>query len=198
MKVVKIGGSLKDYVNAIIPIFKEYEVLLIPGGGLFADAVRAVYRNHNISDQAAHDMAILAMHQYGIFLSDISGIPTTSTLEGIHETTILLPRAITAFSGLKSTWDVTSDTIAGYITKSIGELDFIKLTDVDGIKVNGRIVKSISAGKLLNTNTCLDKSLPSYLQTWKMDCRVVNGKIENNIRRALDGEPIGTLVTGGK
>jgi aspartokinase-like uncharacterized kinase len=198
MKVIKIGGSLLAIAERIMPVFSDYEVLLIPGGGIFADAVRRIYSNHRISDTAAHKMAILGMHQFGIIISDISGIPTIDSMDDFIGCAILLPLDMVSKSDLSPSWDVASDTIACYIAKMAGEREFIKLTDVDGIMVDGEVVKTIDAGKLLNTTTCLDKSLPSYLQTWKMNCRVVNGTVENNIRSALEGDPVGTLVTGGK
>ncbi|MFQ5800640.1 MAG: amino acid kinase, partial [Candidatus Hydrothermarchaeales archaeon] len=148
--------------------------------------------------EAAHTTAILATHQYGHLLSGLSGIPTITSLEEFKGQAILLPLNIVVNSDLEASWDVTSDTIACYVARLAGEKEFIKFTDVDGILIGGRLVETISAGKLLNTTTCLDKSLPTYLQTWNMNCRVTNGKTESNIRRALEGEPLGTLITGGK
>jgi len=198
MMVVKIGGSLLPSMPKVMHVFMDYEVLLVPGGGVFADAVRKVYGRYQVSEEAIHDMAVLATHQYGLFLSDISGIPTITSLEDFKERAIILPMNIVANSDLKPSWNVTSDTIACYIARLAGEKKFIKLTDVDGVILDGMVVKRIRAGKLLNTTTCVDKSLPSCLQTWKMDCRVVNGKKENNIRKALMGKSVGTLITGGK
>lgn len=198
MMVLKIGGSLLPSMPKVMHVFLDYEVLLVPGGGVFADVVRKVYAGYQVSEEAIHDMAVLAMHQYGLFLSDISGIPTITSLEGFKERAIILPMEIISNSDLKPSWNVTSDTIASYIARLAGEKSFIKLTDVDGVILEGRVVKTVSAGKLLNTTTCVDKSLPSCLQTWKMDCRVVNGKKEDNVRKALLGKSVGTLITGGK
>jgi aspartokinase-like uncharacterized kinase len=197
MKVVKIGGSLLNSASRIMHVFEDYEVLIVPGGGIFADAVRNVCNKHGISQRAAHWMAIMATHQYGHFLSDISGIPTITSLDGFNRQAILLPLDIVANSSLEPSWVVTSDTIACYVARLAGEKEFIKLTDVEGVMVEGHLAKIVDAGKLLNTTTCLDKSLPTYLQAWKMNCRVVNGKTESNIRRVLEEEPIGTLIIGG-
>jgi hypothetical protein len=198
MKIVKIGGSLIVEAEHVMAVLQQYDVCIVPGGGVFADAVRKIYSKHLISDESAHIMAMLGMHQYGLYLSDISGVPVTKSIEETSGPKIILPLEIIEKSSLPSSWDVTSDTIACYIARKVGEREFIKLTEVDGIIVGGEVVETITAGKLLNTTTCLDKSLPSYLQTWKMDCRVASGLVENNIRRALEGDPVGTLVTGGK
>ena len=199
MRVVKIGGSLIDYAHVVMTELNKHSVLIVPGGGVFADVVRNAQKKHGFSDETAHKMAVLAMEQYGHFLGDISGVSLSHDFRHVRKTSIFLPfNEIIHNSGLHCTWDVASDTIACYVAHKLGEKEFIKLTDVDGILVNNKPIDSISAGKLLNTTTCLDKSLSSYLQEWKMNCRVVNGKSKSNIKKALIGESIGTLVTGGK
>lgn len=198
MMVVKVGGSLLSDAGQVMSVLRQYNVLIVPGGGVFADIVRRVYSSHDLSEEAAHKMAVLAMHQYGFYLSDISGVALTKKIEIKRGPRIILPLEIVEQSNLPSSWDIASDTIACYIAKSAGKSSFIKLTDVQGIIKGGEVITDVPAGKLLNTTTCLDKSLPAYLQTWKMDCRVLSGREENIIRRALEGDPVGTLITGGK
>ena len=69
--VVKIGGGLLAYpghfdavVSAIGAAAREHRLLVVPGGGPFADAVRKVDRRLRLSDDAAHWMAVLATDQY--------------------------------------------------------------------------------------------------------------------------------------
>src|SRR5205823_5007158 len=69
--VVKFGGGLLAYpesfdaaLTAIASVARKNRLLVVPGGGLFADAVREVDRRVRLSDDAAHWMAILAMDQY--------------------------------------------------------------------------------------------------------------------------------------
>lgn len=45
--------------------------VVVPGGGTFADTVRSEQRRLRFSDEAAHFMAILAMHQTGTMLIDM-------------------------------------------------------------------------------------------------------------------------------
>ncbi len=198
MKVVKVGGSLLERAREVMGVLKEYEVLVVPGGGVFADTIREVAENAMISQKTAHIMAILATHQYGHMLSDLSGLPTVSTLACLKGSAIMLPLDDVSRSELEESWDVTSDTMACYVARLLGKEIFYKLTDVDGIKVDGRVVERINAGKLLNTTTCVDKSLPSCLQDWNMNCQVVNGRRKSDIRKALDGHQIGTLIIGGR
>src|SRR5687767_967000 len=76
-EVIKIGGSLladarhlDTALTTIADIARVRRVLVVPGGGPFADAVRALDRRVGLSDDAAHWMAILAMDQYAHVLAD--------------------------------------------------------------------------------------------------------------------------------
>ena len=67
MIVVKVGGSLFD-APALGPALRAYldtlapaEVLLVPGGGPVADAVRALDRTHALGEEAAHWLALRSL-----------------------------------------------------------------------------------------------------------------------------------------
>ena len=65
--VVKLGGSLltaapfDSILAEIAAASRTVPLLVVPGGGPFADAVRAADRSLGLGDDAAHWMAILAM-----------------------------------------------------------------------------------------------------------------------------------------
>ncbi len=67
MIVVKVGGSLFDS-PALGPALRAYletlapaEVLLVPGGGPVADAVRELDRAHALGEEAAHWLALRSL-----------------------------------------------------------------------------------------------------------------------------------------
>lgn len=195
MYAIKLGGSLINYAESIMAVLKNYNVLIIPGGGIFADTVREVYKKFNLSEAAAHRMAIAAMEQYGIFLSDISRVKTASSLNRIKTPCIFLPYRLK--KDFKPSWSVTSDTIACYIARKVGAEKFILLKDVDGIYIESKLVSKISAGELSRYGrTCVDEELPKYLSRYKMNCWIVNGKKLDRVRNAMKGEPRGTLIVG--
>lgn len=198
MDIVKVGGSILEHARKVMAVLMAYDVLVVPGGGAFADVVRHIQRKTGLEDAAAHKMAILAMDQYGIFLSDVSGIPAYESLDEVRTPGIFLPSVLLkARDPFTPSWDVTSDTIACYIAKLADAERFIILTDVDGIFIDGRLVDEISANELQNLpETCVDRALPGYLAKYKIDCQIVNGKDKNAVERALDGEPAGTTVKG--
>src|SRR5262245_48515417 len=69
LTVVKLGGSyayssdLPGWLQTIAG--SAGTIVLVPGGGPFADVVRAAQPRMGFDDMAAHHMALLAMEQYG-------------------------------------------------------------------------------------------------------------------------------------
>lgn len=117
--VVKIGGSLIDAAGDVLSEISAagVPVLVIPGGGVFADLVRAA----ELDDDAAHWQAISSMNRYGRFLSTF-GCPVTETLalpdKGAR---ILLPEKVLRISDpLPHSWDVTSDSLALWAAGELG------------------------------------------------------------------------------
>ena len=76
--IVKLGGShafgphLHDWLEAIAR--EAGLVVIVPGGGPFADAVRAAQPAMGFDDEAAHAMALMAMAQFGRALQPQSGL----------------------------------------------------------------------------------------------------------------------------
>src|SRR5690348_1464350 len=73
--VVKLGGSLagRPHVEPWLDTLAACagQAVLVPGGGPFADAVRAAQPALGFDDLAAHHMALLAMEQFGRALASL-------------------------------------------------------------------------------------------------------------------------------
>jgi aspartokinase-like uncharacterized kinase len=197
--VLKIGGSLFDSGRELLKQVAEErkDVLVVPGGGAFADKVRDIYSRKSLSDDAAHWMALLAMDQYGVYLADDTGIPLADTIDGSGTRIALAYEILRQDDALPHSWDVTSDTIAAWMAyKSDSRL--VKATDVDGIFRDGRLLESISAGELRSMGeTCVDKALPGFLIEHGMDAFVVNGRCIPRVLAAVRGENgMGTIIKG--
>lgn len=208
--IVKIGGSLaeepaslKALCQELSVLAKTHRILVVPGGGRFADVVREFDQVFNLSDVTAHEMAILGMNEFGLFLSDITPNSCTSyALEKARKLSatgvlpILLPsRLMFHADRLEYSWDVTSDSIAAHIAGLLHAEKLILVTDVDGIftdnpkrDLNARLMEKISTNQLLSWNkrTSVDKSLPKILLTTRSDCYVVNGKHPERIKAILE------------
>jgi aspartokinase-like uncharacterized kinase len=132
--VVKVGGGLlaypADFDRVLVTIGRtaaRRRLLVVPGGGPFADAVRRVYRQMNLSEDAAHWMAVLAMDQCAhLIASRTPGgvvVASASDFEAMLDSgqiPVLAPtRWLQEVDPLPHTWDVTSDSIAAWIASSV-------------------------------------------------------------------------------
>ena len=198
-KVLKLGGSLFSEAGKVLRRVEATgaDVLVVPGGGPFADLVRDTQRNSGLSEEAAHWMAVLAMEEYAYYLSGISGIELTPLLVKKKGIRIVLPYGILKRRDeLPHSWDVTSDTIAAWMAFQTGSL-LIKATDVDGIILEGRLQDTVEASKLRGQETCVDRALPAFLLEHKMDTLVVNGLKAPRLEDALRDKPTtGTIISG--
>jgi aspartokinase-like uncharacterized kinase len=209
--VLKVGGSLTENPASLTSLCQQLSVLaethkiaVVPGGGEFADTVRKFDEKYTLSDAVAHKMAILAMDQYGFFLSDITPESYVSySLKEISNSAtgtlpILLPsKLMFREDPLKHSWDVTSDTIAAYIAQLLHAEKLILVTDVDGIfsedpkkTLDTKLVEEMSAEKLLgwNRRTSVDNTLPKMLLKANLDCYVVNGGYPERIKLILENK----------
>lgn len=142
--VAKLGGSLwrSPSLGAWIAALRRYPgpLTIVPGGGPFADAVRAAQPVMGFSDTAAHRMAVLGMEQYALALADIPpGLDLFETLEEmrrIHaqgQIALWRPqKMVGAARDIRPGWDVTSDSIAAWLAhrSSASALLLVKSVDV--------------------------------------------------------------------
>lgn len=133
--VVKLGGSLyhNGPLRPWLTALSGWPAIIVPGGGPYADQVRAAQQHWQFSDAAAHRMALLAMAQFGMLLADVApGIGTANSLERLREIhragqpVIWLPEpGVLAGSGIPECWDVTSDSLAAWIAGQIQATDLL-------------------------------------------------------------------------
>jgi probable H4MPT-linked C1 transfer pathway protein len=133
--VVKLGGGLLAYegsldtvLNVLADVARDEPLLIIPGGGPFADAVREQDARLTLTDDAAHWMAVLGMDQYAHVI--VSRMPRAvlvtdatemSTALASRRIPVLAPYAwLRRADPLPHSWEVTSDSIAAWIARAIG------------------------------------------------------------------------------
>lgn len=193
--VVKIGGSLigcaKEIVRRLCILSESgYGFLLVPGGGPMADLVRTFYKKGMVGDEAAHWMAVLAMEEYAYLLADGTGaelVDTPSPLQGVR---ILRPYRylLEDDSGLEHSWDYTSDAIAALVACRLGS-DMIKVTDVDGVIISGKLVPEIRASELMGFQSCIDQGSLRIIDSCGVRCFVLNGTIPDEVAAMVEELP---------
>jgi aspartokinase-like uncharacterized kinase len=210
--VIKIGGSLAEdperlraLCTKLSEFAKKYAIIVVPGGGRFADVVRDFDQRFTLSSGISHRMAILGMDQFGLLLSQI--IPNSCAtyllndakqLSEIRVVPIFLPsRLMFQEDPLENSWNVTSDSIAAYVASRLHAAKVLLVTDVDGIftkdprkHADATLIEKLSAEELLKLNkrTSVDRYLPKLLLDVQVDCYVVNGKHPERIEAILAGQ----------
>ncbi|MCW4054061.1 MAG: delta 1-pyrroline-5-carboxylate synthetase [Candidatus Bathyarchaeota archaeon] len=210
--VTKVGGSLAKDSERLIALCaklsrlaKDYEFVVVPGGGMFADVVRDSDERFNLSSGISHRMAILGMDQFGLLLAQITPnscathlLDDAKQLSETKAVPVFLPsRLIFKEDPLKNSWDVTSDSIAAYVASKLQATKLVLVTDVDGIftkdpKKNegAKLIERLSAEQLFNFNarTSVDRFLPKLLLNAPFDCYVVNGNYPERIEAIFAGQ----------
>jgi 5-(aminomethyl)-3-furanmethanol phosphate kinase len=166
MIVLKLGGSLANSsglaacLGALAAL--PGEIVVVPGGGVFADAVRVAQPRFGFSDRAAHHMAILAMEQYALMLVD--RLPRLRPCVSIGEMrhaaadgapAIWLPATLAlADPTIPQSWDVTADSLAAWLARRLGAERLV-------------LVKSVAAPRPLDiaalaADGLVDKMFPAF------------------------------------
>ncbi len=188
--VVKLGGSLYNNVPVLIPVLTHSPrpLLIVPGGGPFANAVRQA----DLDDETAHWEAIAAMDRYGKYTASF-GLPVTEQPARPGKTTIFLPlRCLKERDPLPHSWDVTSDTIAAWVAAELG-LDLLLLKSVDGIRAEDRIQDHVNT--MVQTDVVDPLFIPFVIEK-QVDSFILNGKLPELLAAYLRGEPVpGTRIS---
>jgi len=191
--VVKVGGALLRHprvldraLAVLAAAAPAARMVLVPGGGPFADAVRAVDQALGLPPDASHWMAVLAMDQYahllaarlhgGCLVDDPSGI--AAALDAGRVPVLAPSRWLRAADPLPHSWEVTSDSLAAWIA---GRLGAARLVLVKPPGANGPNLVDPSFGR----------ALPQGLAA-----TIVPADDEGALRRALAAE--GAETHGGE
>jgi len=147
MWIIKVGGSLQDsaylqpWLDAIV-MHGAGRLVVVPGGGRFADAVREAQRRFGFDDSEAHRRAVLAMEEYAAVLHERAPrlIPahTAGEIRAVLKdggVPLWLPYSmVSGNAALPAGWEVTSDSLALWLAQELGlaGLILVKSLAVDG------------------------------------------------------------------
>lgn len=129
--VVKLGGStagsneMQQWIDLLADA--SLPLVLVPGGGPFAEHIRAMQKPLGYSDEAAHDMAILAMDQFGLVVAERSQrFRPSMTIRDMEQAwnsglvPVWLPSTMTRGApDILRSWRVTSDSLAAWLAGRI-------------------------------------------------------------------------------
>jgi aspartokinase-like uncharacterized kinase len=178
MIVIKLGGSLvaaDTLLHCLNRIEQQYQgraVVIVTGGGVFAEQVRVLQQHWGFDDNSAHAMAILAMQQTAWLVKALK-----DDFELVDSVNAILqsPPKILIWSpdidelndaGIPATWDITSDSLAAWLanTLSADELIVIKSAAID---------PQLSLAQLAERGI-IDNAFCEYVANATFDIRVFN------------------------
>ncbi|XRO75995.1 [5-(aminomethyl)furan-3-yl]methyl phosphate kinase [Methanocaldococcus sp. 28A] len=203
MHIIKIGGSLTYDAEPLLKALKKYakendkKILVIPGGGEFANIVRKIDKNLKISNSLSHKLAIKCMDLIGEVYAEIGYIKAYDTLFDLkreiekEKIAVILPSKILLSTDMaEHSWAITSDSLSLYIGKLLDVREVIIATNVDGIYdkfPEGKLLNIINANDIKGL-TSVDETFPILLKQFKMNAYVVNGKYPERVIDILEGK----------
>lgn len=201
--VIKVGGSLhnsaglRDLLDVLAEHARVEHLLVIPGGGPFADTVRRSFRRLRLSEKGAHQMALLAMDQYGLLLSDLERrAVAVNTLARARQVAhagklpiLLAARTAASAKELPSAWSVTSDSVAAWVAGRTRARRLILLKSVP----IPRGTSAVTAKELIEAGV-LDRAFTRAAQS-TAEIWITSGRRPETVRGLLAGDPTaGTRV----
>lgn len=187
--VMKVGGSLFHRIPSLVHELKDAgrRILIVPGGGFFADTIREL----GVDEESSHWMAISAMEQVGWYIASFGVQPVDAPVEpkGLE---VLLPYTLMRTRDpLPHRWEVTSDTIAAWVAHIL-DLELILLKSVDGIHAHGELLTEVTSQIECDE---VDPAFIPFVLEHNIHATIVNGLHPDRVRGCLDGVPtLGTVI----
>ena len=194
MWIVKLGGSFAQDARLVpwLSMLAELgggRVTVVPGGGPFADAVRASQGQWHFADLPAHNMAVLGMAQVAhLFHALEPRLALAADEEGIRrvlhagQPALWLPTmALRDAPDLLTNWEVTSDSLALWLARLVNAERLV-------------VVKSCAIPPVRTlVQLAADGVLDARFEPWSHDApfpiEVVDGDALERVRDALLGGP---------
>ena len=200
-QVVKIGGSL--FPNYAIDLAKKLEntnSLIVLGGGEFANLIRKYDSEINFSQETNHWTALDCMDIIAKLVND--KVESTKLAYSIDDAIAISNEGFTPIfvvskflredDPFECSWDVTSDSIAAYISHRLNA-NLLIVTNVNGIytqepkEPGSTFISKIDAKTMLNfPESSIDVMLPTLLLKFGTNCYVVNGKYPERVLSLID------------
>lgn len=216
MWVVKMGGSLLNAATlsawlSAIANHANGQVVIVPGGGLFADAVRQAQLKTAVHDDVAHHLALQAMTQFGVLLAGMhpAFVTAESELEIAerswqHRPIIWLPTPmVLADESIPKNWQVTSDSLSLWLAHKIGATQVTIVKSVmPAISVAALQTKCVEVNTLSDAGY-LDAAFNDFLKKYQADnafeVRVMYDEQHDDFKRGLQAnslQNIGLSIIG--
>ena len=191
--VLKFGGAqarsdrLGDWLDAITA--QAGRIVVVPGGGVFADLVRTTQTEIGFDDEAAHEMAMMAMRQFARALSGLRPAfevvnSRAEILDALERRRVPLwsPERMALAAKLPASWRLTSDSLAAWLA---GELGAERLVLV-------KYGAAASASELAQRGV-VDPLFPAYLAEARVRAFLAPPGEPERLAEGLDGQGLAEI-----
>jgi len=206
-KILENSNNIKSTISQLTHLYNEkilQKIIVIPGGGSFANFVRSLDEVLQIGDDLAHWIAIYSINYNGIILKrkypNLETIEKLKTFQDAKQMfCIFLPyRFLREDDTLPHNWNVTSDSIALYVANKLKLSQCFLIKSVDGIfNAEKELIKSISTfkynelkssnqlGNIIEEDSNIKKSKPidshliTLIEKYETPCYILNGTPNN-------------------
>jgi 5-(aminomethyl)-3-furanmethanol phosphate kinase len=200
MWVVKLGGSLlgtpelQSWLD-MLASQSDGRMVIVPGGGVFADAVREAQQTSGFDDGTAHHAALLAMDQFGLVLKSLQPklVTASSELEIAerswqHRAIVWLPSLMAlADEAIPQNWDITSDSLAAWLA-AVLEAERLVLVKSAAFAPDQASLARLSATGIV------DAAFPEFAARLSGPIHIVGKSAHADFAVALAGGPLPALA----
>jgi len=171
--VVKLGGSLyntaelKLWLQTLADISLTTPIVIVPGGGPFADQVREAQIFHHFNDATAHHMALIAMKQFGLLMTGLEAqCQPFDAYKPEQALSVWLPDdTLLSEAELSQSWDLTSDSLALWLAS---KLNAEQLFLVKHVQMNSTSIKQLA------NNQVIDRCFADLFRAYPLPTQIIH------------------------
>ncbi len=175
MWVVKIGGSLYDtpqlkmWLNIIAAA--GVPVIIVPGGGPFADQVRVAQQRWSVDDKVAHQMALCAMNQFGLLMTGIEPLLSSASkfpdlIKQVESGRSVVWLPVEEDPDVEQSWRVTSDSLALWLADKVGAEGLLLVKSAPVTEENSAVLDEAFESFRVGWGGCVKLIQRDYFSEW--------------------------------
>jgi len=192
MWIVKIGGSwlknpkLPSLIN-FLQRFANQKIVLVVGGGIFAETVRNVYKSNKMTEETGHILAMKATEIFAYYLRSINqDISISNKITNFIEKKLNLwipTERLSSEKKFKKNWESTSDSIATWLYSNTKSKGVVFIKSLSFAKEEKLKLKDLQKKKILDLN------IENYIKG-KKNLKIVGPELMDLFENSTDWEYI--------